>query len=332
MHKENKKLMILATGYILGLIAYLFITINFILPLQIILLAVTFYLSYLITKKISSSDNSFLAKLYFSFISNAFLFFLVVFFCFAGRALYADTEAILSQLIIPYSTTLLGIIAFAIEISILSKTKAEKKTCYNLTLLNILLTILVIIFVGLYYYDSTIENIATNQQNPQPQLCKNLISIPNSILFEPSISQGCILWSSARTLDEKQCENVCNLKYLTDCNEQKWGCYSIIAFWKPDVNLCFKGLELNAEDVGECIIHAAVNSKNVSACEYLSGGKAYSEEIGNHQEDKTYNKDFCLLLMTPAVGDKTLCNSINDTEFREGCLKDYDSERQKFLE
>ena len=152
-------------------------------------------------------------------------------------------------------------------------------------------------------------------------LCHATIENPNSYMFAPSYYSNCMMGVGIKTSNTRICDDACNFDD-TDClMNTREVCYHKIAFKTNNAELCAE-----SSFSSYCISTIAKKTKNIQLCELLEGGSDFRVEFSD-----TSGRDRCLSNMAPVMGDKDICNLINEEETKVHCIETYDFYREKIV-
>ena len=255
MDKSELIVSILGIFFFLTLIIYSTTSSGFTMFLHLLLLISGFLISVLMINKVTKSTNSPKAKIYFSFILNFVLFFLIIFFWFLGDHSSIDDMGLTTAFIIIPTSILFGIIGVITGLVLSIKRKTRKDFEYNLKPLIWTINILVIILVLIFFYNNIVHNISKISQSET--LCSLSITVyyshskdtSGSYMFSPYSQAYCLRDVGILKNDEKICEKICDsvkrpgeTKYSCEVNIKN-NCYYRVTVNKKDIKICFNSPE-----------------------------------------------------------------------------------------
>lgn len=277
--------------FFLALIIYSATSSGFTMFLHLFLLISGFLISILMINKVTKSSNSLKSKIYFSFALSFLVFFSIIFFWFLGNHSSIDEKRLTTVLIVMPTTTFFGVVSFIVGIILSIKRKIRKDFDYNLKRLLWIFSILSLILLILFFYNSTIVGLATSTNSKN--LCYLTISPDiNSPLFNIIIKNNCILKTS---IEESKTGDI-------SCGEIKK-----IA----DKNACYRWTSINKKDIKICIDNVDTEYTPYSYCETAIGN--LEEEIYNILSNPSHPDIIYAIKSTPSLGiyyDKSAENKL----------------------
>ncbi len=196
-------------------------------------------ISLLLTNKITKSSNTLIAKIYFSFVLNLSIFFIIMFFWLIGTNARQDEFGLVLLLfsIIFGSFAIIGFI-IGLILSIIRKNK--KEFAYNINLYSGIATVIVIILIVLVYLLFFHNIIITNHavSSNDRDFCYL------TFRFNSAPKEGCFLRIIIANKGGGD---------LTECNafesaDLRRKCYIWTAVAKKDLNICLNSITGNLYD------------------------------------------------------------------------------------
>ncbi|MBU3907301.1 MAG: hypothetical protein KKA64_03550 [Nanoarchaeota archaeon] len=252
MDKTESTSLILGALYLISLIILSRINSSWILFFLGLSFVLGLLISILMCNKATKSDNSLKSKIYFSFILNVFIFILWMFFWLTGSTVHKD-EFGLATILMLYVFGGCAVIGFIIGLILSIKRRKRKDFKYNLKPLSWIFSILIIVLVIIYFYNSIIFSFALSTESKE--LC--------SFTFPDLNKQNCLL----RVVVEQSKTGAITCGELENI---------------PDRNHCFRWTAQNRRDIKICIDNVISSTEILKYNEYCTSAISYlNDDIYN---------------------------------------------------